>query len=133
ALERNEAPDKDKGPPDEDEPDPHLKWAVAVFTGVMNDLGDYLFDTSKPPNPHLVNGADQWTRFGFNSLAVEAVEWRGETLLLVLSARYPAAARSGLEKYRRKWDESLQKWFGCKVYCELRDTTSGERPDAKKC
>lgn len=109
---------KDKDSPDEDEPDP-LRWATIVFTGVMNDLGDHLFDTSRPPNPRFANGADDWAKFGFNSLAVEAAEWHGERLTLILSASDPAAALRGLEKYRRKWDESLRKWYQCEVRVTL--------------
>lgn len=125
--------EKSKDSPDEDEPDPPLKWAVAVFTGAMNDLGDYLFDTSKPPNPRFANGGADWAEFGFNSIAVEAATRQGNAWALVLSARDPAAARRGLEKYRRKWNESLGKWFGCEVYFELRDAAREKRPNAKKC
>lgn len=118
----DEAGQKDKDSPDEDEPDRLLKFARAVFTGVMKDMGCHLLDTSRPPNPRYANGYADWEQFGFGSLAVEAAESRGAGLALVLSACDPDAARSGLEKYRRKWDESLRKWFGCKVYCELQDT-----------
>jgi hypothetical protein len=57
----------DKDSPDEDEPDGLLKSARAKFTGVMNDLGDYLLDTSRPPAPHLVNGSADWEEFGFTN------------------------------------------------------------------
>ncbi len=57
----------------------------------MNDLRDHLLDTSRPPAPHLVNGADEWKKL--DSLAVERATWRGEVLVLILSAHNPVAAR----------------------------------------
>lgn len=104
-----------KDPPDEDEPDPPLKMARTIFTGPMNDLRAYLFDTSRPPAPHLANGAADWRDFCFDSLAVERARWRGKTMELVLRASDPDAARRGLEKYQRRWNESLRKWYECEV------------------
>jgi hypothetical protein len=112
------AAQKDKDSPDEDEPDP-LQLATHAFIGVMNDLGDHLFDTSRPPAPHLANGAADWEAFGLNSLGVEAAAWRGEALELVLSASDPAAALRGLEKYRKNWEAALRKWYGCEVKIAL--------------
>lgn len=116
--ESNAAP-KDKDSADEDEPGGLLKLARAKFTGVMNDLGDHLFDSSRPPARHLANGAVDWKELGFDSLAVKAAAWRGEVLELVLSANDPAAARRGLEKYHHIWNEALGKWFDCDVHVEL--------------
>jgi predicted transcriptional regulator len=110
---------KSKDSPDEDRTDPDLKWAQVEFTGVIKDLGVHLLDTSRPPNPRFANGAADWNEFGFNSLAVEAAEWRGETLELCLSARDPAAARRGLEKYHRTFDASLRAWYRCEVKIAL--------------
>jgi hypothetical protein len=110
---------KAKDSPDEDEPDPLLRWARIKFTGVMKDMGNHLLDSSRPPVPHLANGFAEWERFGFDSLAVEAAAWRGEVLVLVLSASDPAAARRGLDKYRKKWEASLHKWYKCEVNVEL--------------
>lgn len=118
---------KDKDSPDEDEPDPLLKWARAAFTGPMNDLGDHLFDSSKPPVRHLANGASEWERFGFESLAVVAAAWRGKVLLLSLSAHNPGEAARGLYKYRKTWGTSLRKWFECEVHIEMR----GNRVDGE--
>jgi hypothetical protein len=114
-FEANEAKDS----PDEDGPDADLRWARIKFTGVMNDMCDHMFDTSRPPNPRFEDGAAEWEKFGLNSLAVERVAWRGEVPVLVLSANDPAAARRGLEKYHRKWDASLRKRFDCEVWVEL--------------
>jgi hypothetical protein len=111
---------KAKDSPDEDEPEPLLKLARAAFTGPMNDFGDHLFDSSRPPAQHLANGAGEWEEFGFDSLAVEAAAWCGEVLVLVLSAYDPAAAERGLYKYRKTWEPSLRKWFECEVQVELR-------------
>lgn len=104
--------------PDENEPN-LLKWATSTFTGPMNDLRNHLLDTSKPPAPHLANGADEWQNFGLNSLAVEAASWRGKGLALVLSATDPTGARRGLEKYHSTWNSSLRKWFECEVHWDL--------------
>jgi hypothetical protein len=114
---------KDKDSPDEDEPDGLLKMARAIFNGAMNDLGDHLFDTSRPPAPHLANGAGEWEKFGFGSLAVEAAAWRGEVLELVLSASDPAAAQRGLDKYHRTWNRSLREWYKCVVHVRLQEKT----------
>jgi hypothetical protein len=108
-----------KDSPDEDGPDSDLRWAQAEFTGVMKNMGSHLLNSSRPPNPHLTNGYADWQEFGFNSLGVERVSWRGETLVLVLSATDPAAARRGLDKYRKRWEESLYEWYECKVDVEL--------------
>lgn len=105
--------------PNEEEPDDLLKWARASFNGVIDDMRVHLLDTSKPPNPHLANGYDEWRQFGFNSLAVKAAAMRGNVLALVLSVSDLAAARRGLDKYRRVWEASLLKWFGSKVHIEL--------------
>ena len=124
--------EKGKDSSDEYEPEGLLELARAKFTGVMNDLGDDLFDTNRPPVPHLANGFADWEEFGFNSLAVEAAKWRGETLELCLSARDPAAVRRGLEKYHRKWNASLRKWFACEVKVELREASDGHEPQSRR-
>jgi hypothetical protein len=105
--------------PNEEEPGALLKYARNQFIGVMNDMGDHLFNSSQPPLPHLANGFADWQEFGFDSLAVEAAATRGNELMLVLSAFDLAAARRGLDKYRRTWEASLLKWFGGKVQIEL--------------
>jgi hypothetical protein len=112
---QDEQAEETKDSPDEDEPDPDLKWARVKFTGVMKDMGSHLLDTSRPPNPRFANGAADWNEFGFNSLAVEAATWRGETLELSLFACDPAAARRGLEKYHRAFDASFRARYGCEV------------------
>ena len=109
-----------KDSPDKNEPDPLLKWARAAFTGPMNDLGDHLLDTSKPPVRHLANGADEWKRF--DSLAVYAAARRGGALVLTLSARNPVAAHEGLKRYHSTWEPSLRKWYGCEVLWEVQET-----------
>jgi hypothetical protein len=105
--------------PNEDERDPPLQSVRAKFIGVMKDMGNHLLDTSKPPAPYLANGAGEWEKFGFDSLAVEAATWRGEVLALVLSASDPSAAQSGLEKYRKTWEANLRKWYKSEVHVEL--------------
>jgi hypothetical protein len=112
--------DKDKDPPDEDEPDPLLKWARAAFTGPMNDLRDHLLDTTRHPVRYLANGYADWQEFGFDSLTIQAAEWHGAELALVLSASDPAATKRGLYKYRTTWEPSVRKWFECEVQVELR-------------
>jgi DNA-binding transcriptional ArsR family regulator len=114
---------KDKSSSDEDELDPLLRWAQIKFTGVMNDLGDHLLDTSRPPTPHLVNGAADWKEFGYNSLAVEATVRQGEVLVLRLSASDPAAARRGLERYRKTWEAALRKWYEGEVDVNVQETS----------
>jgi hypothetical protein len=84
----------------------------------------HLLDTSKPPNPNLVNGYAEWEEFGLNSLAVKAAKRCGEGLVLSLSASDPAAARRGLNKYQRKWDSSIRIWFECEVTVELEEAVS---------
>jgi len=111
---------KNKDSPDEEEPDPLLRWARIKITGVMKDMVSHLLDTSKPQKRRFANGFGEWEKFGLNSLAVEAVQWRGEVLELVLSASDPAAAGRGLYKYRKTWEPSLRKWFECEVEVELR-------------
>ena len=109
---------KDKSSPDEDEPD-GLKWARAKFVGAINEWEDWLFDTSRRPVPYLANGAADAQKFGFKSLAVEAARRRGDGLVLTLSANNPAAARDGLDKYRKSFSKCLRKWFGCEVDWEI--------------
>jgi hypothetical protein len=93
--------------------------ASTLFTGVIDELRDHLLGTSRPPQSHLTNGADDWQNFCFNTLAVEDARRREEQLWLTLSASDPAAARRGLAKYQRRWSESLQAWFGCAVSVEV--------------
>lgn len=112
--------DKTKSGPDEEELRPMLKWARVKFTGLMKDLGDYLFDSSRPPVPHLANGAADWKEFGFDSLALEAAQPSGKGLVITLSASDPTAARRGLEKYREKWEASCRRWYECEVFVELK-------------
>jgi hypothetical protein len=109
---------KPKDLPCEYGPDKLLKSTRSAFIGVIDEMRDHLLDTSRPPNPRFANGAADWNIFGFDSLAVEAAEWRGEALSLALSATDPAAARRGLEKYQRKWESSLRKWFDCEISVE---------------
>jgi hypothetical protein len=97
----------------EDAPKDILKSARSAFVGVMDDMGDHLLSTSRPPVSRLVNGSVDWQ--DLNSLAVVATSWRGEVLVLVLCAKEPAAAERLLKKYSRIWNASLRKWFGCEV------------------
>jgi hypothetical protein len=108
--------------PDEDEPHVLLKLARDRFNAVIDNMRAHLLDTSRPPNPRFANGFAEWENFGFNSLAVEAAERRGNELALVLSASDPAAARRGLERYRRTWEASIRKWFGSEVIVNLQMT-----------
>jgi hypothetical protein len=117
---------KPKGFPDEVRSGDDLTWARAKFDGVMKDMKSHLFDGHRPPLPHLTNGFADWQEFGFKSLAVERTAWRGKVLTLVLSASDPAAARRGLEKYRRKWDASLLKWYEREVRVELVRRSGGD-------
>lgn len=104
-----------KTSPSEDEPDEHLKRARIGFIAVMDEMRAHLLDTSRPPNPCYANGAADWQKFGFNSLAVEEAAWHGEALALTLSASNPETARYGLEKYRRIFNSSLRTWYGGEV------------------
>jgi hypothetical protein len=108
---------KTKNFPDKGEPDADLNWARVKFTGVMKDIQNRLF-TSRP-NQHLANGFADWQEFGFDSLSVERVLWRGETLVLILAGVDAEAARLGLDKYHQKWQASLRKWYECEVDVEL--------------
>lgn len=101
--------------PDEDGPEADLRWAQTQFTGVMDDLRRGLLDINRPPVPHLANGAADWDKFGMNSWGVEAAARRGNVLELTLRAADPAAAVSGLAKYRKRWEAACRKWFGCEV------------------
>lgn len=130
---------KAKSLSDEDEPDLSptdwatkaalsvRRWAEIPFTGVMNDLGSHLLDSSRPPVPHLANGADDWNKYGLGSLAVCAAAWRGGVLVLTLSASDPEAARCGLKKYHRTFDASLRAWYGCEVKIVL------VKPNRQRC
>jgi len=111
-----------KDSPKENEPDRLLKSATAKFIAAINELEDYLFDTSRPPIPHLKNGALEAKDFGFASLAVESVRSSGETLTLTLSANNAEAVQSGFKKYRKRWDLCIKKWFECDVQFEIQQT-----------
>lgn len=115
--------DGTKACPNEDGTDADLIWGQVKFTGVMKDMGSHLLDSSRPPVPHLANGATEWEEYGLNSLAVEAAGWRGEVLVLTLSARNPATARRGLDRYHQFWERALRKWFECEVIVNLVRTT----------
>jgi|ERR1035437_130811 hypothetical protein len=68
----------------------------SVGTGVRKARhGEASVGHQQAPAPHLAKGAANWEEFGFNSLAVEAAEWHGKVLTLVLSASDLAAARPG--------------------------------------
>jgi hypothetical protein len=107
---------------DEDETRVPSKWSADRFNGVMDDMRDHLFETNRPPNPHLANGYADWERFGFGKLAVVAAKRRGDGLVLELSASDPVVTQRGLEKYRCIWNASLLKWFGCEVRLEWQQT-----------
>ena len=108
-----------KNSANEDGSDALLKCARDLFNGVIDDMRAHLLDTNKPPNSNLANGYADWTKFGFNGLAVEVAARRGEVLVLVLSAIDPAEARRGLDKYRKTWEGSFLNRFGGKVQIEL--------------
>ncbi|MGA2632603.1 MAG: hypothetical protein ABSF16_00035 [Terracidiphilus sp.] len=105
--------------PNEEESEALLKCARNLFNGVIDEIRAHLLDTNTPPVPHLANGFADWQKYGFGSLAVKAAARRGNGLALVLSATDPAATRRGLEKYRRTWEASFRKSFGCKVQVAL--------------
>jgi len=113
--------------PNEVEPAVPLKWARDRFNGVIDDIRAHLLNISKPSNPHLANGYDEWQQFGFNSLAVKAASMRGNEITLLLSASDAAAARRGLDKYRRIWDASLHEWFGDAVEVKLERAAGNQR------
>jgi hypothetical protein len=108
----------EKTDPDEDEPDEPLKCARRAFIGVMDEMSAHLLDTGKPQSPPFANGYADWDKFGFNNFAIVAALRSGEALVLILSASDVAAARRGLEKYHRKWEASLRKWYECEVHVE---------------
>ena len=111
---------KTKKPANEDGPVlDSLRWARVKFNGVMKDMRDHLLNGSKPPMPRITDGYSDWEAFGFESFCVERVEPRGKAWGLVLSASDPAAARRGVEKYHRTWDESVRRWFEGEVLVEL--------------
>jgi hypothetical protein len=101
-----------------------LRRARDRLNGAIDNMRAHILDTSRPPVPNLANGFVDWESFGFNSLAIEAATWRGKTLELQLSARDPAAARRGLEKYHWKWEASCREWFDCEVTVDLQDANS---------
>jgi hypothetical protein len=117
-------PSNPKSPSSEDERQELLKWVRDRFIGVIADMGAHLLETNRPSSPHLANGLAEWKKFGFNSLAVEAAEWRGKVLVMILSASDASEARRGLEKYSRVWNSSLRKWFGCKVSVQVEPAPS---------
>jgi hypothetical protein len=125
--------EEDKDSPDEDEPDGQIRWARIKFTGVIDDMRAHLLDTSRPPAPHLGNGAADWEDFGLGSLAVEAVAQQGKALILTLSARDPMAARAALERYRPVWEPSLRKWYECEVRWEIPERKRTGRTGERKC
>lgn len=104
---------------DKDEPGGLLRWARMRFTGVINDMRNHLLDTNVPPIPRLQNGYQDWNESGFGHMAIEGAKFHGGVLALAISAPDPAAARWGLEKYRRTWDESIRRWFEGDVRVEL--------------
>lgn len=65
-----------------------------------------------------MDGYEDWQRFGFDSLAVEAARKHDGELVLVLSASNPEVAKQGLEKYRKTWEASTRQCFGCTVRVE---------------
>jgi hypothetical protein len=97
---------------DEDGSGVELQFARVVFTAVIDEMANHLLDTSRPPVPHLANGAADWNEFAFGSPVVVAASRREGELHLTLSAPDPEAVRSGLQKYRLTWEASLRKWFG---------------------
>ena len=98
----------EKADPEKDDPSGLLPWARMKFTGVIDDMRNHLLDTSKPPHPRLRNGYQDWEEFGFAHMAIEAAEFRGAVLMLVITAPNPAAANRGLAKYHRAWAESVR-------------------------
>lgn len=114
---------QDNDHPNEDEPDGPLKRAQRAFIGVIDDMRALLLDTNRPPNPRLANGYAEWEKFGFGSLAVEAATRRGKVLALTLSARDPTAARRGLERYSKKWEMALCKWYECEVDVNVQEAS----------
>ena len=110
---------KSKDSPDEDGADELLKFAANQFTGVIEEFRICLLDTNRPRNSLFVDSSDDWNRFGFGNLAVTSAARRDGILALTLGANDSAAAQLGLQKYRKRWDAALLKWFGCKVDCTI--------------
>lgn len=91
-----------------------LTCARMQFTGVINDMKDHLFQP-RPALPQLKAGFSEWQNYGLGKWAVEEAARDGETLVLVLSVPNTASAADCVDKYRRKWNEMLAKWFGCGI------------------
>jgi len=98
-----------------------------VVMAPRRERGDHLLDTNRPLIPSLTNGFADWQDFGFSSMAVEAAKWRGAVLTLNLSVDDPAATRRGFDKYRKKWEASLRKWYECEVLIELQQAQRKSR------
>jgi hypothetical protein len=106
---------KGKGSSNDDKTEDLVIWARTKFTGVIDDLRGNLFETNRPQSSHLANGGADWQQFGFGSLAVEAVIERAGGIVLTISANNPAAAQAGIDKYSRRLNASLRKWYECEV------------------
>ena len=99
-----------------------LQSARDLFTGVMKDMGNHMLDTSKPQSSHYANGFADWDEFTFDSLAVAGATKDGNGVVLTLTASDPAAARRGLEKYKKKWEAILRYSFGDAVTVHVERT-----------
>lgn len=124
----NALPDDDEAPRCED-----LTWARAKFDGVMKDMQSHLLATSRPECSQLANGFTDLQRFRFDSLAVARVRQDGATPVVTLHSKDSTAARRGLNKYHKKWDESIRKWFGCDVHVELISAGAADEGPTRNC
>ena len=118
---------KSKDFPDERRIELSLKRACDLFCGVMNEMKDHLVDPGRPQLGHLDDGYEDWRRFRFESLGVVEASEFYDSVRLVLCASDTAAAQLGLAKYRKTWNSSLVRWFGCEVDVQWQSLHDGPR------
>jgi hypothetical protein len=89
-----------------------LYRARCCFSGAIDTFKNHLVNPGRPRFSHTADGYSDWRRYGFESLAVEAVRERDGVIELVLSATDPEAALAGIEKYCPTWQASIHAAFG---------------------
>lgn len=92
-----------------------LKITRSAFNAVIDSMKEQILYTSSPPHRNLGNGIAEWEEVGFSHWALESALKQPRGLTLTISVPDVTAAHRGLERYKQKWDSSIQNWFGCEV------------------
>lgn len=96
----------------------------AAWDGVLKDLHNILVNPTLPPNVDCrLRGEEDWFRYFSNLELIFDSSMTDSISSLLLRAPNPSVAQLGLDKYRRRIDNAMQKYFGRSIPITIIDTS----------